>query len=155
MKLNIGCGKKEYHLQGYINVDIKPVEGAVYGDILDLKYSDNYFEEIICNDVLEHVTDPPLAVSEMYRVLKPGGYVDGNIPYLHPIHSKQDYWRFTKQGIEELFKDYSKVYVTRTTGFFGVLAVFTGRLKPIFNWLDRRYKLGNNATQSYGVMAIK
>ncbi len=42
-------------------------------DLLKLEFKDNTFDYVICNHVLEHIPDDRLAISEMYRVLKPGG----------------------------------------------------------------------------------
>lgn len=42
-------------------------------DIQDIPYEDNYFDVIYCSHVLEHVKDDKKAMSELYRVLKPGG----------------------------------------------------------------------------------
>jgi 2-polyprenyl-3-methyl-5-hydroxy-6-metoxy-1,4-benzoquinol methylase len=39
-------------------------------------YKDNYFDIVLCSEVLEHLPQSPLhAIHEMYRVLKPQGYV--------------------------------------------------------------------------------
>ena len=43
-------------------------------DITDMKiYKDNTFDFFICSHILEHVEDDKAALSELYRVLKPGG----------------------------------------------------------------------------------
>lgn len=39
----------------------------------NLPYPDNYFDAIVCVDVLEHVTDLTKVLAEIARVLKPGG----------------------------------------------------------------------------------
>ena len=71
---------KFLHMQGldYTAVD-KFCEGYKYAkfvkhaDILDLPFQDSTFDMVICNHVLEHVKDDARAMSELYRVLKPGG----------------------------------------------------------------------------------
>ncbi len=40
-----------------------------------LPFSDNTFDVIVSNQVLEHVESPATVIGEAYRVLKPGGYV--------------------------------------------------------------------------------
>ena len=42
-------------------------------DISSLKFPNNYFDKIICSEVLEHVPDLDLAIKEIKRVLKPDG----------------------------------------------------------------------------------
>jgi len=48
-------------------------EGTIEMDILDIKYDDNFFDFILCSHVLEHILDDRKALSELFRVLKPGG----------------------------------------------------------------------------------
>ena len=45
------------------------------GDAMDLKYEKNSFDVAICSQVYEHVLDATVLMSEMFRVLKPGGIV--------------------------------------------------------------------------------
>ncbi len=49
-------------------------------DVTDLKFVDNTFDVIICNHVLEHVPNDRKALTEMHRVLKPGGWSILNSP---------------------------------------------------------------------------
>ena len=43
------------------------------GDLKNAEFSENNFDYIHMNNVLEHVTDPVSFLKEIYRVLKPGG----------------------------------------------------------------------------------
>ncbi len=49
-------------------------------DITNIPYEDNKFDVIICNHVLEHITDDKAAMSELFRVLKPGGWAMLQVP---------------------------------------------------------------------------
>lgn len=42
-------------------------------DALKLGFESDIFDVVICNQVYEHVADPDLMMTEIYRVLKPGG----------------------------------------------------------------------------------
>jgi ubiquinone/menaquinone biosynthesis C-methylase UbiE len=42
-------------------------------DALNLPFEDNSFDVVVCSHVYEHVPDPHLMFTEIYRVLKPGG----------------------------------------------------------------------------------
>jgi SAM-dependent methyltransferase len=43
-------------------------------DVMDLPFEDGSFDFLMCNHVLEHVTDDRLALAEIHRVLEPGGW---------------------------------------------------------------------------------
>lgn len=45
-----------------------------------LPFSDSTFDRVVCCEVLEHVDDPPQAVRELHRVLKPGGMLVASVP---------------------------------------------------------------------------
>jgi len=45
------------------------------GDIWEAKYPENYFDFIHISHVIEHVLDPKAYISEMKRILKPGGFL--------------------------------------------------------------------------------
>ena len=49
-------------------------------DVQDIPYDDNTFDYIIINHVLEHVPQDKKAISELYRVLKPGGVAFISVP---------------------------------------------------------------------------
>jgi SAM-dependent methyltransferase len=67
-------------------------------------------------DTLEHVENPHQAMSEVYRVLKPGGMVVISSVMKFPIHDyPADYWRFTPEAFKTLLKKFS----TRTVFFTG------------------------------------
>ncbi len=45
-----------------------------------LTYEDNFFDVIVCSEVLEHITDYPVAIAELRRVLKPQGQLIVTFP---------------------------------------------------------------------------
>jgi SAM-dependent methyltransferase len=57
----------------------------VVGAEQKLPYKADYFDIIICNDVLEHLTDPAKALRSMARVLKPNGIIYINTPHLNGL----------------------------------------------------------------------
>lgn len=72
--------------------------------VLDIRsmphIADASFDCVFCSGVLEHVDDVGAAVSELTRVLKPGGVLLLGLPFRQSIHlAPHDYWRFTEFGI--------------------------------------------------------
>lgn len=66
----------------YILADLFPAAEDVQKiDITEIVLPDEHVDLIICNHVLEHVQDDEKAVSELYRVLKKGGFAVLQTPY--------------------------------------------------------------------------
>ncbi len=64
----------KYHEGFYYSKDISII------DITDLSFEDKSFDVIICNHVLEHIIEDGLAMKELYRILKPGGWAILQVP---------------------------------------------------------------------------
>jgi SAM-dependent methyltransferase len=71
--------KKQKNLS-YTSADLYSPIADVKADICDLPFNDNVFDVVFCNHVLEHIEDDTKAISELYRVLKPGGLGIFQIP---------------------------------------------------------------------------
>jgi SAM-dependent methyltransferase len=76
--------EKLTHLD-YITADIESPLAKVKMDIHQIPFEDNSFDIIFCNHVLEHVQDDLLAMREMYRVMKPGGWAILQVPFFPPL----------------------------------------------------------------------
>lgn len=81
-KLNLGCAG--YKKEGYINVDW---DSAVHPDIihdfnkLPYPFTDNYFDVVEADHVLEHLEKVFPTMVEIYRILKPGGRLIVKVPH--------------------------------------------------------------------------
>lgn len=95
------------------------------GDAHKLPFGDASFNYILCTEVLEHLHTPQQAIGEMYRVLKPGGSLILTTRFVFPIHdAPHDYYRYTKYGLEHLFKEWSiEELIPETETFSGVGAL--------------------------------
>jgi SAM-dependent methyltransferase len=93
-------------IERYDVLGVAPGRGVtIVGDIQQCpQISDNSFDVIVCTQVLEHVPNPFLAVSELHRMLKPGGILLLTVPAAFPYHADpQDYWRFSRDSLKLLF----------------------------------------------------
>lgn len=51
-------------------------------------YADGRFDAVVCNQVLEHLKQIYLPLSEIHRVLKPGGHAVISVPNLAALHNR-------------------------------------------------------------------
>jgi SAM-dependent methyltransferase len=59
-------------------------------DVTDLQFPDASFDAVICNHVLEHVPDDRRAMSEIRRVLAPGGWAMLLVPDVRDAATQED-----------------------------------------------------------------
>ncbi len=99
--VDAGCGFGKWvnylHRRGYSIVGIDNNEFAIsklrkfdstlqveLGDILNIKYPDNYFDAYISMGIVEHFEEGPhAALNEAYRLLKPGGLIFVAVPVVN------------------------------------------------------------------------
>ena len=108
--LNIGAGgdvKQAIDRAGVsvLSIDVDPKRSPdVVMDAQDMAdFQDGRFDVVLLLEVLEHVADPARAISEIRRVLRPGGTLIGSTPFILGIHDHlHDYYRFTRFGLAHL-----------------------------------------------------
>lgn len=72
----------------------------VFADACHLPVADACVDGVVCLEVIEHVPDPALAVTEIARTLKPGGRAWISMPFLYPVHNEPfDFQRYTEFGL--------------------------------------------------------
>ena len=116
MKLNVGCGARP--LDDWINVDKHPVSDAVvFGDIESgLEYSVGTFDEILLDNVIEHVDDIPKVMREIERLL----CVEGEAQLITPHFSSSASWRDPTHKYHLSFFSFDHLAKETTRHYFGV-----------------------------------
>ena len=123
----------------YITTDLNSPLADVKADICDLPFDDNSFDIILCNHVLEHIPDDRLAMSELYRVLKPGGWGIFQIPQdLNRQETFEDNSITDKKERARIFGQYDHVRIygrdyfdkLRATGFEVEEVNYSAELTP-------------------------
>lgn len=79
---------EKIHGDGYITADIESPLAKVKMDIHEIPFQENSFDVVLCNHVLEHVRDDIKAMSEIHRVLKPGGFAILQVPFFNPVQEE-------------------------------------------------------------------
>jgi SAM-dependent methyltransferase len=105
---------------------------VIQGSITSLPYADASFDLVCAFDVVEHVEDDRLAVSELLRVCKPGGHVFITVPAFMSLWSEHDEvnFHFRRYRKPQLLGLFSNGTIHRASYFNTLL------FPPI--WLARR-----------------
>lgn len=113
--LDVGCGTMPYRslfqVERYVGLEIDtPTARArgmadAYYDGTRFPFADCEFHSVLCNQVLEHVFNPDMFLSEVRRVLRPTGQLLLTIPFVWDEHEQpHDYARYTSFGLRALLE---------------------------------------------------
>lgn len=107
--LNVGSGITD--LPGVVSLDFFAGPGvAVRGDAMALPVRSESCDLLLSQEVLEHLPDPDAAVRELVRVLRPGGRLYCQTPFIIGYHPcPDDFWRFTLSGVRHLLERHGLV----------------------------------------------
>jgi len=131
--LDIGSGPRRLR-DDVTCIDVFKFDNVdIVADAATLPFEDGSIDAIVCDNMLEHVRDPKLVVSEIVRVLKQDGLAYIAVPFVIPYHSSpDDYYRWSEQGLRELLKDFSeqelKIQFGPTAAFTMVMSEWFGLL---------------------------
>jgi len=79
--------------------------------------ADASVDAVCVQAVLEHVIDPVQVVAEITRVLRPGGLVFADTPFMWPVHEgAYDFTRWSPSGHRWLFRDYATIASGSSSG---------------------------------------
>jgi SAM-dependent methyltransferase len=93
----------------YRGGDLEREFGPERIDVTAIDYPDGTFDAVICNHVLEHVPDDRRAMSEIRRVLKPGGWAVLLIPLIRRDATVEDVTVADPAERERLFGQHDHV----------------------------------------------
>ncbi len=108
MKLNLGCGTKR--IDGFTGVDIikTPAVDVVHDlNTFPYPFADSSAEEIIMDNVLEHLDDVIKVVEELNRIAAPGAIIKIFVPYFKSNSA------FTDPTHKHFFTETSFKYFTK------------------------------------------
>lgn len=135
--VDVGCGLRPYENSfpagTYIGVDVE-ISGAknrmkvpdFYYDGTHLPFNSGSIDGIICTQVLEHVPNARLLVTEMSRIIKPNGNLILSIPFVWEEHEIPfDFSRFTTYGITDLLNkaDFEVEEIIKDTGSIETIGI--------------------------------
>ncbi|MBX4210353.1 class I SAM-dependent methyltransferase [Candidatus Parcubacteria bacterium] len=108
--INLGSGPSDFG-NGVINVDSFPYDTVhIVANAEALPILDNSVDMVLSESMLEHIPYPELAISEIARIIKPGGFLYIEIPFMFPYHgSPSDYTRFTISALRKRFDSFEVI----------------------------------------------
>jgi hypothetical protein len=121
-------------------------------DLTDPNFCKNYLGDkvnLVCIfEVLEHTKDPSLAIKNIYNLIEKGSVVLLSTPFIFNIHDEpNDFYRFTKYGLKEIFKEFSEVEIKEKNGWLESIFVIIMRIKKSKSFLNKI--LGNSFVLLY------
>lgn len=111
--LDLGCGSKPYRglftHSNYMGMELDTEQNRTAGhaelfyDGTSFPFDADEYDSVLCNQVLEHVFNPDEFLTEMFRVLKPGGQLLLTVPFVWDEHEQPfDYARYSSFGLQHL-----------------------------------------------------
>lgn len=150
--LCVGAGEGEGEgigiLKPYLtNIDIKQGKDIdIVCNAEKLPFKDNTFDAVIFQAVLEHIKNYREAIKEAHRILRDGGYIYVEMPFLQGRHSAGDYRRFTLDGLKLELSAFKEIRAGISVGPFSSFVWVTYMLLALIfslgnKWLFDKLKL--------------
>lgn len=122
--LDVGGRGKPYacffadRVDNHYVLDMEPAPSVdIVGDGRSMPLADASIDVVLITQVLEHIPEPLAVLSEIRRVLKPGGTLLLSVPSIFPKHGwPGDYWRYTLEGLQWILRDFQSVKVQGEAG---------------------------------------
>ena len=110
----IGEGAEELYAApdiGVIGFDIYASPNIqVIADAHQIPLADESADAVWIQAVLEHVVEPSRVVAEIARILRPGGLVYAETPFMQQVHEGAfDFGRFSQSGHRWLFRSFERI----------------------------------------------
>ncbi|MBB4155137.1 SAM-dependent methyltransferase [Sphingomonas jinjuensis] len=100
----------------YCDVDVR-ASVDLFCDGHDLPFVDGSFDAVVTTAVLEHVINPERVAAEIGRVVKLGGYLYSELPFMQQVHEgAYDFTRYTLSGHRRLFRNFEEVEAGMVAG---------------------------------------
>jgi SAM-dependent methyltransferase len=111
--LDLGAGnprESEHHPNVVFHESVQYAHTDVVSVCDRLPYREGAFDAVISKAAFEHMTRPWEMADEIYRVLKPGGFLTVDTAFMYPLHgAPYHFFNMTLDGAKEIFKRFNTV----------------------------------------------
>ncbi len=116
-----------------------------------LQFEDTFFDAVFILDVLEHVERDEAALTEIYRVLKPGGILVLTVPAFPLLWTKSDvrahhFRRYTRSSLKQEIEK-SGFRIKRLSYFNMILLPLIGGIKLLTRFYEPAFVEGKEVSQ--------
>lgn len=135
LDIGAGSGALIKKIPNAVGIDVIPGRYVIEGDIINLKFDDNFFDTVFCTEVIEHLNNEDIekGINEIYRVLKSGGNLILTTPYNENLkngelicpkcnfkfHLWQHLQSFDIKKVKEILKDFEIINIkTKAFSFY-------------------------------------
>lgn len=165
--LDLGCGEGRHVINAYVEANVHAI-GVDLGlndlataieraepflaaensnkhfhlacaNALQLPFADASFDKVICSEVLEHIPDYLSALTEIERILKPGGIAAISVPRYVPewiCWALSDEYHSNEGGHIRIFKEHLLQRDIANTGLRFIRRHWAHALHSIYWWLQ-------------------
>lgn len=150
----VGAGSEKFikkYRNAIVSFDVYNSHNVDFiADAHSIPLIDDSVDLVIIQAVLEHVFDPVAVSAECYRVIRNGGFVYAETPFMQQVHEgAYDFTRFTVLGQRILFKKFDTIAMGFVSGIgqsflwsleYLISGIFRARLagkiaKAFFFWI--------------------
>lgn len=105
----MSTGKPDGLQLTYTDIDVN-ADVDLFCDAHELPFRDATQDAVITTAVLEHVMYPERAAAEIHRVLRAGGLLYSEMPFMQQVHEgAYDFTRYTLSGHRRLFNHFAEL----------------------------------------------
>ncbi|MBL7892786.1 MAG: class I SAM-dependent methyltransferase [Bacteroidia bacterium] len=171
--LDFGCGSKPYKhffsVAEYIGVDMVNPAYTKQSENIDyfikdgkIPFPDNYFDSVLCTEVLEHVFSIDEVLTEISRVLKPNGRFLITLPFVWEEHEMPyDFARYSSVALITILRKHGFEVIEHRKIGNSFETIYQLKVMEVYYWLVRcisnifiRKKIGLILIPLYNLRAI-
>jgi SAM-dependent methyltransferase len=122
-----GLGRSEIAIEAdrYVLSNYAERPNMLILDARDMDLPDSSFDAVVSEVMLEHVDKPFEVISEVLRVLRPGGTFVLVVPWMYPFHAApDDYYRFSKSALYSMLDSFDVQKVEPVGGLWSTISLF-------------------------------